>query len=131
MLPAYVRRYVSTWRERSPSSLPTVHPLSRCCFRGVFYRSYGVPATAACGRPRCIYAPRVKRLAAESRESFLPFLFHLSPDPSSRSSASSCPSPPASLCLPSSVPLPPRRPYGVRMPRRQERIRTDSPSPTK
>lgn len=32
----YVRRYVSTWR-----SLPTVHPLSRCSFRGALHRSNG------------------------------------------------------------------------------------------
>lgn len=107
MLLAYVRRYVSTWR-----SLPTVHPLSRCCFRGVLHRKQR--------RPRCIYAPRVERLAAEGLSSSpsLP-----PPDPSSRSSASSSPPPLAPPGLPSSVPLPPRRPYRVAC-RVGERIRS-------
>jgi len=61
-------------------------------------------------RPRCIYAPRVKRLAAESLSSSPPLP---PPDPPSRSSASSSLPPLAPPGLPSSVPLPPRRPYRV------------------
>lgn len=74
----YVRRYVSTWK-----SLPTVHPLSRCCFRGVLHRSNGAHG---------VYT----RLAAEALSSSPP----LPPsNPSSRSSASSSILPPPLFSL--------------------------------
>lgn len=102
MLLAYVRGYVSTWR-----SLPTVHPLSRCCFRDVLHRGNGVHGVYT-RLEWSAWQPRVFPLFL-----LFPLLILLL----------GYPFPPlAPPGLPSSVPLPPR-PYRVAC-RAGERIRS-------